>query len=207
MKNLFATLLALLILLGSCKKKKETIYPEFIIRHHLEKLHDLAKWELYQLNCLDGWNNDVDYLVNIQDASSDWKIFSQARESYEEKQLNILKDEEKIKEIFGNENVRKFIEFDLEWFEHDTTGIFKEDQIELTFFPKDPENKSYFQKITSGHYYTIIFEKDSVVGVGGDDYFEMEHSSNETSEKEFIALVKQSKKVNKWVLQYIKQLE
>lgn len=46
----FITIL-LLVLFFSCKKQKSE-YPEIIIRHNLEEQYDLAKWELYKLNCV-----------------------------------------------------------------------------------------------------------------------------------------------------------
>ena len=41
----------LLVLLFSCKKQKSE-YPEIIVKHNLEEKYDLAKWELYKLNCI-----------------------------------------------------------------------------------------------------------------------------------------------------------
>ncbi|KAA3634749.1 MAG: hypothetical protein DWQ02_10905 [Bacteroidetes bacterium] len=64
----------------------------------------------------------------------------------------------------------------------------------------------HYQKYGLGHFYTVIFEKDSITGVGQDDYVEFGYSTKDAPDKEFIELVKRSKvKVNPWIFEYIKE--
>ncbi|MFK7770656.1 MAG: hypothetical protein AB8F94_00900 [Saprospiraceae bacterium] len=184
----------LLVLFFSCKKQKSE-YPEIIIRHNLEEQYDLAKWELYKLNCVIENEYGTDFLIKIE-TDEDYKAFNK---NY------LLKDKQKIKEILGNENVIDFIECDLEWFgKIDSSRIFKDDEIHLTFFPKCNGDKNFSTKI-GGLCYTIIFDPKEKVRYGCGDYLEWSYEKEieEFYEKEFLKILKRkNKKIHPWILEY-----
>lgn len=198
----------MLIVCSNCEQNKDNQYPGFIKSHELVDKYDKAKWILYNLNTFE---TEINYFICI-DPETEKKVknlYYQTRDEYEKRGLELNKDEEKVKEIFGQSNIIRYIECDLEWFAYDSTRVINGDEVRLVFFPKHPKDKSkYLQKFANNHYYEVIFQKDSIIGIGGDDYFEISYLYNKEIEELYINQIRNSKiNTNKWILNYIEKLE
>lgn len=205
MKNYCVTIL-LLILFFSCKKQKSG-YPEIIVRHNLEEQYDLVKWELYKLNCVIEENgNQVDYLVPEFGIKDKHKKYREESDKLKKQGKEIWKDKSKVEEIYGSENVFDFINCELTFPLIDSSMIFKNGKVELSFFPKCDEWNIGFVKKYIRSYFTIVFENDKIVEYGHGRMFGPYLKSEQKSlEEKFIEIIKDRKdKIHPWVLKYYK---
>lgn len=201
--NNFITIL-LLILFFSCKKQKSE-YPDIIVRHNLEEKYDLAKWELYKLNCvIEEKGNQVDYLVPEFGEEDNHKLYRKESEKLKKHGKDLWKNKSKVEEIYGSENVFDFISCELIFPTNDSSFIFKEDKIELSFFPKCDERKNGFVKKHIRFYITIVFENDEIVECGHGRIFSPYSKSEQFFlEEKFIEIIKKRKdKIHPWILEY-----
>jgi len=204
MKNFFITIL-LLVLFFSCEKQKSE-YPDIIVRHNLEEQFDLAKWELYKLNCVDGNDTKNAFLFKFENEAR-YDSFLEVRENYRISGKDFRKDKSKLIEILGKENVVDFIECELEWLEIlDSSKMFKDDEIHLTFFPKCNDDRSFIHKLGGlGLCYTIVFKQDSIIRYGCGDYREWSFTkfSKKYYDEGFLKILKKrNKKIHPWVSKY-----
>ncbi len=193
----------LLVLFFSCKKQKSE-YPEIIVRHNLEEQYDLAKWELYKLNCVIESEYEMDFVVNIE-SDSVYIKYSNLRKEYHKKGENIFEKRLILNDVFGEKNIVDFIECELDWIEEiDSSKIFNNDEIRLTFFPKK-NDREYYQKLHGDLCYTVIFKNGNLKGCGCGDYIEWDFDNrNQTlREEKFIEIIKNRKdKIHPWILEY-----
>lgn len=218
-KLTMSLLLITLINLLSCQSKTEKKtegkieYPKFFIENNLTKQFDRAKWELYKINCTSRRNRKVDYIVNFPENDSIFSgKYSNMRKKYGYNTYLFYQDIQNARELFGEENVAKYISCDLDFFgDVDTTKRNINDKRNITFFPK-PINKGhkYFQKPVRGYAYTIGFQEDTISFVGFDDYYEMNFydiNKSTLSDKEFIKMLDTTKNVNEWLGDYASKLK
>lgn len=194
----------LLVLFYSCEKQKSS-YPDIIVRHNLEEQYDLAKWELYKLNCVIEENgNQIDYLVTEFGVEDKHKKYREESDKLKKQSKEIWKDKSRVEEIYGNENVFDFINCELIFPQIDSSKIFKNGTIELSLFPKCDEQKIGFVKNHNRFYVTIVFGNDEIVEYGYGRFFSPYLKSEQIFlEQKFIEIIKKRKdKIHPWVLEY-----
>lgn len=138
-KNRCLGFIVFLICLSGCEKSNHRFqnYPEIIKKHQLEDLHDRAKWEVYKLNTLYG----PGYLVNFE-SDSILRTFVDVHSTYRSKKKNLLQDTTEVQRIVGKNNILPFSKAELVLFPQDSSDLFQENEIVLSFFPeKDEENR------------------------------------------------------------------
>jgi hypothetical protein len=208
-----------MISLISCQSKDKELsknkidYPKFFIENNLIEQFDRTKWELYKINCTSRRNGKVDYIVNFPENDSIFKEkYSEMREEYGYNTYLFYQNIKNAKELFGEENVEKYISCDLEFFgDTDTTKTNINDRRSITFFPRPiSKEHKYFQKPVHGYAYTIGFQEDTMTFVGFDDYYEMNfydiNKSTFTDEK-FIEMLDTTENVNEWLVDYANKLK
>ncbi|MFK8007747.1 MAG: hypothetical protein AB8H03_15320 [Saprospiraceae bacterium] len=195
----------LLVLFFGCEKQKSD-YPEIIVKHNLEEKYDLAKWELYKLNCVIEENgNKVDYLVPEFGAEDNHRHYrKESKRLKKEEGIDIWKDRSRVEEIYGKENVFDFITCELTFPRIDSSMIFKNGKIELSFFPECVEWENGFVKKYIRSYFTIIFEDDKIIECGHGRFFSpYPKSEQKRLEQKFIKIIENRKdKIHPWILEY-----
>lgn len=202
MKKLIGILIYL-IGFSCCENKFVPDYPAIIERNNLQDLYDKAKWEIYKLNTIKVTESNIDYLVSFGGNDSLLMSFYKKIGEYQKRGDNLSEDKEELIKFFGHENVKEFLNAELELFDNDSSEIYKEEEIYLSFFPKNEKGK-YWQSPSLKICYAIVFKNEEIIRAGCNDYYEFEYpiGLQKSSDIKFLKLIAKKKNLNDWLTWY-----
>lgn len=181
-------------------------YPEIIVKSNLQEKYDLAKWELYKLNCvIENEKFDSDFLVHMMGDSVE-RNYHKIRKEYKKQGKDLAEDRLKLRGIFGEDNIADFIECEIQTPKEllDSTHIFKDNEVYITFFPIINKSSAFNFKLKGSLYYSIIFKENQIERVAhGRFEHEYPKEAQQQLEGKFINIIKNRKgKIHPWILKY-----
>lgn len=140
------------------------------------------------------------------------KKYLKMREEYKDDIYSFYEDTEKVKELFGEENIEKYIACNLELSGGiNTNKTALNERRSITFFPRSiSKSGKFFHKPTRGYAYTIGFNQDTMTFVGFDDYYEINYydvKKRTITDSEFIDLIDTTENVHEWLVNYARKLK
>ena len=118
-------------------------------------MYNRAKWEVYKLNTVSLNEYQANYLINHNISDSLRQEYENLRNELKRSNKRLSKNRKAVEILLGKDNVKDFIETELELYERDSSEIFKGEEIFLSLFPKREEDK-YWSKPTAGLYLSLI---------------------------------------------------
>jgi hypothetical protein len=207
MRIIFYALLYLI--LSSCSQAEpQENYPDTIKKYHLERQFDMAKWELYKINSIPTSEYSTDFVVSFQN-QSEIDSFLIKKHTYKNQGKNLLLDKAQLVKLFGEKKITYYTNCELDMFLNniDSLAIFRDSEIQLTFFPTfGGHEKSTIHKLGSGFYYTVVFEGNTIKRIGSNDYMEWDYEVKDYPDSMFYEIIeKRKEEISPWLLNEYKR--